>query len=176
MTWGLWPSRGSCSWFLAVIGARAVLAGKVFVEQDGLHRLELRIKMQRFTREAGHKLKHQGILHGLRGVPTPGEGTMAGHQDRGVVPRIKVLEALDDDLAGIGFVISLDFPWGKQARARHFAIPIVSLGRAIGGNAFARLGPGGGIKAVRVNDAVNLLEGAVEHEVRGSVGTGLTIG
>src|ERR1035441_5276365 len=99
MTWGLWPSRGSRSRFLAVIGARAVLAGKVFVEQDGLHRLELRIKMQRFTREAGHELKHHGILHGLRRVPAPREGAMAGHQDRGVVPRIKLLEALADDPA-----------------------------------------------------------------------------
>src|ERR1017187_8079897 len=98
---------------------------------------------------------------------------MAGDQDRGVVPRIKLLEALDNDLAGMGFVISLDFSWGEQARARHFAIPIVSLGRAIGGNAFARLGPGGGIKTVHVNDAANLLEGAVEHKMRGSVGTGL---
>src|ERR1035441_6300764 len=139
MTLWLGPGSESRSGFLAVICPRPVLAGKVLVEQDGLHRLELRVKTQRFTRKAGHKLKHYGILHGLRRVPAPREGAMAGDQDRGVVPRIKLLETFDDDLAGIGFVISLDFPWGEQACARHFAVPIVCLGCAIGGNAFARL-------------------------------------
>src|ERR1035437_5142268 len=114
MTLELWSGSESRSGFLAVICPRPVLAGKVLVEQDGLHRLELRVKTQRFTREAGHELKHHGILHGLRRVPAPREGAMAGDQHCGVVPRIKVLEALDDDLAGIGFVISLDFSRSEE--------------------------------------------------------------
>jgi hypothetical protein len=40
---------------------------------------------------------------------------------------------------------------------------------------FARLRPGRGVKAVRVNDAADVLERAVKHQMRRRVGTGLEI-
>ena len=86
---------------------------------------------------------------------------MTGHQHGRVLERVKLPEPLDDDATRVGLVIRSDFSGCEQACARHVAIPVVGLRRAVGRQAFFRLGPGGGVEAVGVGDATDSLEGAV---------------
>ena len=78
-------------------------------------------------------------------------------------------------MAGVGFVVGLNFLGREQARAGHVAIPVIGLGRAVGRRCPSGLRPGRGVEAVRVHDAADLREGAIEHQVRGRVRTGLEL-
>ena len=51
--------------FLPIIGSRAVLAKKVFVQQYLLHGPGGRRKMQRFTRQLNEVFQHRGVMNSV---------------------------------------------------------------------------------------------------------------
>ena len=51
-------------------------------------------------------------------------------------------------------------------RARDFAVKVIRLGRAERRDGLAGLRPGGGVQAVRVDDAADAGERAIQHQMR----------
>ena len=86
----------------------------------------------------------------------------AGHRDR-VEPA--GAEGLDDDAAGVLFVIFFQLGRGQVARAGHRAVEIVGMGGAVARDIMPRLRPGHGVGAVGVHNAAESREFAVEFQV-----------
>ena len=80
--------------------------------------------------------------------------------------RLCSTEALDDDGAGVADVGFSHFGGGEGLGDGNRAVEVVGVGGAEAGNRAAGLGPGGGELRVRVDDAADLWELAVEERVR----------
>ncbi len=91
---------------------------------------------QRLARQLRDEFQHARVVNRVRHVLAPGERPVARHQNRRMMHRIKFqfLERLHDDFARVRLVIIFDFRRLQLARARHVAIPIIRLRRAVAGN------------------------------------------
>src|SRR5689334_2390624 len=87
--------------------------------------------------------------------------------------RIATVKSFHDHIAGIYFVIVSDFASVQAARAGHRTMKIIGVGCAQSRDRTATLRPGGGKKAVGMNDAANLAKSAIENEMSVSIGTWL---
>ena len=119
--------------------------------------------------------QHNGVVDGLRGVPAPGEGAVAGAEHAGHIHRVDaaVLERLDNDLAGVLLVILVDFLRRQLPRAGDRAVKVIGVGRAEGGQVAPRLGKGHRVDRVGVYDAAQLREGSVQRKMRFGVAAGV---
>src|SRR5262245_25206495 len=89
-----------------------------------------------------------------------------------MMKRVHAVKALENDLAGVGFVIGLNFSGGQGTRTGDRAVPIVGLSSAERGDFFARLRPGGGVKTMRMGNAANILKRTVQYQMSGCIRTG----
>ena len=80
------------------------------------------------------------------------------------------LDRLDDHLARVRLVGPVDLRRGERARHGNRPVEMVGMGRAVAGELEPGLGPRGRVGRMRVDDAADALETAVEHEVRRCVG------
>jgi len=103
---------------------------------------------------------------------TAWSGLVFGHQDAGARQRVAVVQrahGLDDHVAGVELVVTLDFFAAQRPRAWHLAVEIVGMRRAHRRDRAAGLRPAGGVGRMRVHDAAQLRPGAVKMQVRGRV-------
>ena len=80
-----------------------MLAHKMFVQHVLRCGMGVGVDGQGQDRHAGDLLEHNSVVYGLRGIPAPGEGAVAGAEHTGHIQRVDAagFERLDDDLAGV---------------------------------------------------------------------------
>ena len=66
---------------LPVVGAGAVLAKKVFIEQHALHRFGRSNEPQGFACQLNDVLEHEGVVNSVRNGLPPRKGAVAGDED-----------------------------------------------------------------------------------------------
>jgi len=117
--------------------------------------------------EACYVLKDIGVFDGLGGCFTPDKWGMAGDEDSGNGERIEIVpsEAADDDCAGAANVGFGDFFGSQWLGDRDGAVEVIGVGGAEARNRAACLGPGGSELRVRVDDATDGREFAIEQGV-----------
>ena len=163
----MWRRRG-----LAVIGAGAVLAQEVLVQQLRLDRREAGGEVQGQHGHLGDALDRHGGLDGLGRRRAPGERGVAIDQDARIVQRVEVAEALDDDAPGLPFVGRRDLAGRHLAGDRHRAGKVVGVRRAEDRDRPAGLGKGRGVGGVSVHHAADVREGQQQPAVGRRVGRG----
>ena len=89
----------------------SVLSEKMFVEQTRLHWFQPGVDPQGLARQSGNKLQYDRVVNRVVRVLSPREWPVAGHQNRRMLHCIKpqLLERLDNDAAGVRFVVRFDF-------------------------------------------------------------------
>ena len=107
-----------------------MFAKKVFVQQDRLHCLGRRMQAQGFASEFYYVLEHGRVMNGLRDRFAPSERAMARNQNGGARKRVASGKGFDNHMAGIGFVIVLDFLLGQKTGARHGPVEIIGMSGA----------------------------------------------
>ena len=117
------------------------------------------------------------MVDGLGRVLAPGEGAVAVADDRGHGDGVDAafLEGLDDDVAGVELIALVQLLLRQVARAGDRAVKVVGVGGAEAGDVLPGLGPADGVGAVGVDDAADLREGVVEHQMGLGVGGGVQL-
>ena len=82
---------------------------------------------------------------------------------------IDVFESLDNDIAGLEFIVTLNLLLSHATRARDVLIEIVGMGCTDIRNRLASLRPCGGVGGVGMDDTANVGECTIESEVRRGV-------
>ena len=119
--------------------------------------------------------QHHSIVDSIVRIGAPGEWAVGVDENcRDVIGGL-FLEGLDDDVAGFFFVFTVNFSWGHLPGTGNFAVEIVAVGSAIGGDAPASLCPAGCPAGVRVDDASDVGEGIVQRHMGSRVGRGLPL-
>src|SRR5262245_28562717 len=95
-----WPGS-----LLTVVGRRAMLAEKVFLQQYLLHGLSGRKKAQGFTSQANEMFENDRVMHGVADRFSPREWPMTCHERGRAGERVSVCESLRDHLSGVDFVV-----------------------------------------------------------------------
>ncbi len=152
-----------------------MLAQEVFVQQLGLHGLCVREKSQCLAGEPDQVLEHNRVVDSIVQSPAPGERTVAGDEHAGTVQGIATSKGFDDYIAGVHFVIFFDLASVEPSSARNGPMKIIGVSGAESRNRTATLRPGGGKKAVGVNDATNLTKSAIKNQMSVSIRAGLQI-
>ena len=80
---------------------------------------------------------------------------MTVDQDAGKLCGIQCLKALDDDVSGLPFVVAGDFGRGQLAGHGNVAVEVVGVGGAEDRDRKPRLGKGGRVGGMRVDDAAD---------------------
>jgi hypothetical protein len=172
------PPRGEA----AGIGNQAEEALKLFLAVSGFWTVFTQVMMLRNVDgdsgfgsaqertsegEAGNVLQTVGVFDGLGGALTPSEWGVAGDKNAGDGNWVQVVlaEVLDDDGTGVPDVGFGDFVGGEGPRDGNRAVEIVGVGGAEAGDGAAGLRPRSCELRVRVNDAADLGELAVEQSV-----------
>ena len=95
---------------LTVIGAGAVFAVEVFVEQLWLNRRKRRIQLQRHQRHVGAAFQRDRNFNGFCDRPAPGKRCVTVDEHAAKIRRVERCgsESLDDDVACLPFVATRD--------------------------------------------------------------------
>lgn len=152
-----------------------MFAKEMLCEQMRLHGFGGWEKPQRFAGELDEVFENDGIMNGLMHRRAPGEWAMAGNEHPGAGEGISARKGFDDDIAGTGFVMVLDFVFAEQTGAWNGTMEIVGVGGAERREVAAALGPGSGEKAMSVGNATDVFESAIKDEMGRSVGTGVEL-
>ena len=127
---------------LAVIGARAVLAQEMLVEQRLGNGIRCGIDLKGFHGHLGDDFEGECVFDRLGSGGSPGKGSVSMHQDGADLFGIEVVESFNDDIAGFPFVSAPDFFGGHRPRDRHLAVKVVGMRRAEAGDRLSGLGKG----------------------------------
>jgi hypothetical protein len=164
---------------LPVIGVRAVLAVKMLSQQRLLHGCETGLadvpQGDGAVGELRHILEHGGVLDRFEGVAAPGEGAVGVDEHRRHARGVDRPEGLDDDKAGVFFIVAAYLGRGHRAGAGDAAVEIVGVGRAERRYAGARLRPDRRPRGMGVGDAADGFEGFVKLDVCRGVGRGVEV-
>src|SRR5437016_2433252 len=158
------------SLMLPVVGVWPVLAPKMFLDELDCRRPSYWIDTQGFAGKTGDEFQHRCIVDGVFQGLAPGERAVIGDQHGRMVQRVQAVESLDDDAASVQLVIGFDFVRQQLPRARDVAAPIIGVRRAKSRKLSAGLRPGGGVKAMGVDDAADMLKSAIENQMGWRIG------
>ncbi len=100
---------------------------------------------------------------------------MTGHQHGGHGGGIETAKAIDDHLPGAAFVVLGHLALAQGPRDGHGTVKMVGVRRAQAGDLPPGLGEHRGVTAVRVHDAADRLESAVQDHVGGRVAGGFQL-
>ena len=89
---------------LAVVGARAVLAQEMLVEQRLRNGIRCGVDLKGFHGHLGDDFEGERVFDRLGSGGSPGEGSVSMHQDGADLLGIEVAESFNDDIAGFPFV------------------------------------------------------------------------
>ena len=148
-----------------------MLAHVVLLDQKGIHR-RLRIDTEGYEGHLGALLHHLGVVDSVIGRGAPRERTMILDQNGWSMVGVDladVQDLVDNDVARLEFVLSLDLSLGHVAGARNILVEVVGMCRSDVGNVSTSLSKGCGVGRVGVNDSLDVGEGPVEHQVSGRV-------
>ena len=146
--------------FLTVVGIGTVLAVVVLLHEQGIHG-ESGIHAEGDEGHLGALLHDFGVINGIVGRGTPGEGAVVLDQHGGSVVGIDLADVQDlihDDVASLQLVLSLDLFLRHIARARDILIEIVGVRGADVGDIAASLSEGSGVGGVGVDHALDVGE------------------
>ena len=119
----------------------------------------------------GNDLQGVGVLDGLCAAGSPCERTVAVNEHRAdICIGSRLLETLDDDIAGFPFVGGGDFLRGHRTGHGHLAVEIIRMGGAEAGDAAPAWAKATACTGMGVNDGANLRESEKKAAVRGGVG------
>src|SRR3984957_20752797 len=112
---------------------------------------------------ARDRFQNRRVMGRRRGIRSPGERAVVGHQHARSLRSSRLLQAVNDRMAGVSLVVRGDLMIGHLGSYWHWTMEIVRVSRAKTRNAFPCLSPGSGIFRVRMSDPADFGKLLIQH-------------
>src|SRR5579875_1625470 len=109
------------------------------------------------------------MMSGVDGSCAPSKGCVSADQNAGYSDGIQVLETVRDGQSSIQDIISGNLVVAQLVSHRNGAVEVIGVSRAEGWNFAPGLGPRGCVLRVRMHDAADRWELAIEMQMCGEV-------
>ena len=149
----------------------------VLIEQRLLHIRQLRRQLATEDAHIGALFQHDGVMHRVFGILTPGKRAVGMHQHAGHLRRVDSLltESFDNHVAGFPLIFAVDLRIGHQPGAGNRAIEIVSVGGAGRWNGLPGLRPDGGVARMGMHNTAQRREGLIQQAMSRGIRRGLLV-
>ena len=129
----------------------------MLIQQGLLHIRQLRRQLATEDPHIGDLFEHDGVMHRVFRVFTPGKRAVGVHQHAGHLRRVDSLffEGFDNHVACFPLIFTVNLGVGHQTRAGNGAVKVVRVRGAGRRDGLARLRPDGGVARMGMHDAAD---------------------